>query len=237
MEKLISVLIMAIMFVSQFLASSSLKRKQRIIYTVGGLLPFLAMSVLFFASSRESNLRDEFSAALGWLFPVMFGGQFLALPVLQKRAGTIFARVDDVTQKSRRWLLLFLVPVLFLLFLSTIPNHISYPGGKPIYDEQFFASRLPIWITYLVCIIVILVGVFWKSEIREEGVLFVNQLLDWNSIESYSWYILDNQIRLSLKTKYRDWAHVSSVIYLVKEEKQNQINEFLKGKGIPNLDS
>ena len=233
MEKLLSIVVIFIIFVSQFLAGCSVNRRRRIVYGVVGLMPFIVMSVLFFTSSRDSNLRNEFNSTISWLLPAMFGGQLLAYPVLQKRAGTIFVKIIDVTQKRRRWMLLFLIPVFLLLFLSTIPNQFSYSEGA-IYDYQFFISRVPIWIIYIISIGVTLIWIFNKVEIREKGILSMNQFLDWRDVESYLWYTLDNQLKLSIKPKPK--FTIYSTICLVSEEQQNNIDEFLKQKGIPQRD-
>jgi len=234
MDKLLSIALIFIVFVSQFLAVCSVNRRSKIVYVVVGLMPFLVTIVFLLTSSQDLNLRNKVDSTIGWLLPAMLGGQLLAFPVLQKRAGDIFIKVNDVNQKSRRWLLLFLIPVILLFFLSTIPNRFSYSGGGPIYDSQFVISRVPLWIAYTILIVTLLIWIFNKVEIRDKGILSMYQFLDWCEVESYLWYTLDNRLKLSImpKPKFR----IYSTICLVSVEQQNNINEFLKQKGIPQRD-
>lgn len=223
--------LIAILFASQFLGGSSLGRKQRIGYSLIGGASILIILAINLMVPQGSIFRDDFNSFGLLLVPIIFGGQLLALPILQKKAGSVLMATTDVEQESRRWSLLLLIPILFLLLASIIiPIRITYLGGESVYDSQLFADMAPIWISCLIWITGILIWVFSKAEFREQGILKATQFINWRDFVLYSWYKIDNQWRLLLETKYKTGY---PTVFFVEEEKQTEIEEFLKRKAIP----
>ena len=136
--------------------------------------------------------RPFLASNIGLVFIPVILTPFLAVPVVfiierKKRAGNLILTYKRNVSSS----LVVVLGAVFILFMSYVmsfPHTRSYPGGKPIYDDDYFHEQLPISIIFG------LVGLAYFSVVFRKGELFENgfatpdmQFYLWNGYSSYKW--------------------------------------------------
>jgi hypothetical protein len=124
METIILILLVFLTFLSELIAFSSLKNARGFAFALIGFISAIIGSLIVFFT-KESGLQSSYLFFPEWFLISFFGGLILAIPVLQKRADILLLKLSDVTYKSRRWVLLLLIPYFFLFYISTLSIQVN----------------------------------------------------------------------------------------------------------------
>jgi hypothetical protein len=208
---------------SLILGFSSLDHKLSIFYISVGFVLLISYIVV--------QLFEVLPAKTAYMFLLLISiyfSQMIAFPLLNLKAGRSFTKVNDVTRGSKRWLLILLAPIVLWLLITIIPSYVPYSGEGTPYNMEYFTDRIPFWAFGTCLLVYVLLSVYSKTHMREKGIVQFNRFIGWKEIASYSWYELDDKLRLSIKVKPLLGSKLIGIIYLVSNEQKQLIDELLK---------
>ncbi len=228
---IIWVILTCVMFAIALQANISANQIKRQKYLIAYLGFTIILLVVFFVFARNDRLPIfllPFFFAFGTTIPQLLA-HFIKLRQIKTKVSLLQVRTSNPSP------IVWLVGVLFMLFLTImflLPNRISLPDGKPIYDADYFYSRAGFLLYTIPAIILWSVRAFQKVNFFNDG-LFHNSLSwEWSDFQVYSWRKnpkKKNSQELLLMTAKNVWTP-SQIKLTVPNEGREQIDSFLSEK-------
>lgn len=154
------------------------------------LLWVVTSAVLLFGDSKKII---DFPLVLLSMFIGFYLAFRISFLINRRKAGNLILTY----KRSKSNVSSTVVGIVFVLIMALIlsfPNEFSYPGNKPIFDEDYYYGRLPFSIFAALTGLSLIPTIFRKGEFFDGGIATPDlQYYPWNGYKSYAWIKNDNQ--------------------------------------------
>ena len=183
--------IIGVSFITVLLTRLSTDRAQRRRFMFISFAPWLILIGLFliFAISPQKHLRPDDLPSEFVLHMIGFGSiwpQLIAYVVNQWRMKNPIIQLNiSITN-----FVTGLIGIGFLLLLTTLsllPNKISVADGTPIYDAEYFRSRISFLLVLIPAMLFYFLIAIERRTICSNGVLYNGLFWGWSEFRGYSW--------------------------------------------------
>lgn len=117
--------------------------------------------------------------------------------------------------------LFFVGFVLLLGWLALQPSKASYPEGTPIYDSEYYRSRIGILSFFIIAVILIIMISIQQPTIHSGGILRRGVMMRWSNFTSYQW----KGNRLELKTQ--PGVFLGRIIFDTPKSDKSEVEQLL----------
>lgn len=226
---LLSVLLTCATFTIMLRAYISVSQSERQKFLIGYLGLFIILVIVFFVLPKGlPSFLPLLFLAFGSVIPQVVA-RFIKFHQIKMKEPVLKIRTSDPSS------IVWFIGILFLLFLTLmilIPNKISLPEGKPIYDAEYFYSRFTALLYIIPSIILFSMNAFQKVIFRHEGLIHNGLSWEWSDFQIYSWRKNPKKKKhqeLLLITANNVWTP-SQIKLTVSNESREQIDFFLAQK-------
>jgi hypothetical protein len=183
---LLTIIIIIVSSALSFFAGISTKSREQKWLTMS----VVAMMLLLFGVSAFYKFNTELNVDLSatYLYFMAFGAvipRLIANIVNQNRLESPAIFIKRKT-KPLQWILVFSLWA-FLTVMILRPNTISISDGMPIYDEDYFRSRIGILFFTIPSTIFLIIGMLQRTAFCSNGLFYNGLLFDWSDFKSYAW--------------------------------------------------
>ncbi len=172
------------MFVTALLANVSASQVQR----QRRMVTFLIQAAIFLGIFLGFAWTTDYPSIVGLNF-LAFGvvmPQLIARLIVQRRIKypKFQLKIDLFTSISA---VIGIVFMLLLTALSLLPNRLSTSGDSPIYDTEYFVSRISVLLATIPAIIFYFMSAIQRTTFYSEGLLHNGLFWAWSDLQTYSW--------------------------------------------------
>ena len=172
------------MFVTALLANvsgSQFQRQRRMVAFFIQAAVFLSIFFFFFFTTDYPSILGINFLAFGVVIP-----QLIARLIIQRRMKDpkFQLKINLFTSLSAAIGIAFM---LLLTVLSLIPNRLSSSGDSPIYDTEYFVSRISFLLATIPAIIFYFISAIQRTTFYSEGLLHNGLFWAWSDLQTYSW--------------------------------------------------
>jgi len=198
------------------LSESQVQRQKLIVMHLAQTIVFLGIFLGFAWTVDYSFILGIHFLAFGVVIP-----QLIARLILQRR-------MKDPQFQLKRDLFTSLSAVIGITFLllltalSLFPNRLSSSGANPIYDTEYFISRISFWLATIPAIIFYFISAIQRTTFYSEGLLHNGLFWAWSDLHAYSWKTKE----LSLLPNKNLWA-ARQIDLKIPSELKEEVESFL----------
>ncbi len=190
---LISALIYVIfggIFILFLLAYASPSQAQRMRFIIGVFLVLVVYLIIIIISIITNSSKSLHEMPNNFLFFCVFWPQVIGRLIARLWVKPSIA-YSKINRKSVIEGMKYIVITLCFSLFIMIPNRLSVIGGKPVFDQEYFSSRLVFLLAGTIPLIIIsLIIALQRTIFSVNGILHYGMAYSWSDFQTGAW--IDN---------------------------------------------